>query len=177
MVLPKGFTLIELLLVVSIIIIVTGSMVPSFSKYVDNQGVKLAQEQIKSDLRLIQNRALSNVASLEDVGGGLNPAYWGMRFTAGSDSYTYFISAVNTGCLPTNNVQKGISTKFSTNVESKNSTCVFFDMLDGDISTSPASIFPVPIIVGRTDSTYCRRTELFQSGLVDGSNVSESCNP
>ena len=55
----KGFTLIELLIVVTIMAVLTGALIPSFSKYIDNQNVRQALEQVKDDLRNTQNNALT----------------------------------------------------------------------------------------------------------------------
>ncbi|MFA6981672.1 MAG: type II secretion system protein [Patescibacteria group bacterium] len=79
----RGFTLIELLIVVSLVTILTGAMVPRFTGYLDNQNLKQAQEQVKSDLRSAAVRALSGVgASNQDL------AFWGIRFVDGATTYT-----------------------------------------------------------------------------------------
>lgn len=46
-------------MVVSIIAIIGGGIIPSFSQYLNDQNLKQAQEQLKSDLRTIQNKALT----------------------------------------------------------------------------------------------------------------------
>src|SRR3989339_1397940 len=97
----SGFTLIELLIVVTIIVLVTGAAIPSFAGYVRNQTIIQATEQLKSDLRTAQNKAMTGASSTELISG--NPArFWGVRFSSGasdtgSNTYDYFISDVNTG--------------------------------------------------------------------------------
>ena len=172
----NAFTLIELLLVVSIVIILTGSLLPGFSTYIENQSVKQAQEQLKSDLRFVQNRAISNTAALDEVAAGILPAFWGMRFITGSESYEYFITDSDASCPPTNYVLKGKSNNFSSEVELKSNYCVFFDMRDGRITKNNLTTYPLTVIVGRVDATSgCKRLYLYENGFVDGSSQDESC--
>jgi prepilin-type N-terminal cleavage/methylation domain-containing protein len=86
--LSKAFTLIELLMVVSILTIVAGITIPSFTGYMKNQTLKNAQEQFKSDLRSIQNLALTGSKYDTNVSG--SPAkYWVMKWATNSSSSSY----------------------------------------------------------------------------------------
>ncbi|EKE00451.1 MAG: hypothetical protein ACD_22C00018G0001, partial [uncultured bacterium] len=91
-----AFTLIELMIVVGIIAILTSIMIPSFNFYIANQNLKQAQEQIKNDLRTVQNKALTGALSADASA----PLYWGVKFTDNSTKYTYFTShtADASGC-------------------------------------------------------------------------------
>ena len=73
----KGFSLIELLVVISIIGLLAALIVPSFNAFNRRQTVKQATKQLKADLRLAQNRAVSSIDNSD----------WGMEFDAGLDSY------------------------------------------------------------------------------------------
>jgi prepilin-type N-terminal cleavage/methylation domain-containing protein len=79
-----GFTLIELLIVVSIISIVSAAAIPGFSGYIRTQNLKQSMEQLKSDLRTAQVRALAGSLSDDDQVG-----YWSVDFTFDQGSYTY----------------------------------------------------------------------------------------
>jgi len=84
----KAFTLIELLMVVSIMTIVAGITIPSFTGYMKNQTLKNAQEQFKSDLRSIQNMALTGSKYDTNVTGG--PAkYWVMKWSTNASTTSY----------------------------------------------------------------------------------------
>ncbi len=173
-----GFTLIELLLVVSIIIIITGSMIPGFSTYIANQNVNQARDQIRSDLRSLQNKALTGENSLDQVSANILPSYWGVRFIQNATTYSYFISSKAADCPPTTDVlSKGTSRALPGGLVSRVSMCVFFSYSDGSTSTNTAASFPLNIIVGKQGaSTNCRRLQIYQGGLIDVSSASIACN-
>src|SRR3989339_87547 len=75
----KAFTLIEVMVVIAVLTVLTVSIVPSFSGYLKNQNVKQAQETLKSDLRSVQNKALTGV--LSDTGA----YFWGILLAADSN--------------------------------------------------------------------------------------------
>jgi prepilin-type N-terminal cleavage/methylation domain-containing protein len=140
----KGFTLIELLVVVSIIAIIGGGIIPSFSQYLNDQNLKQAQEQLKSDLRTIQNKALTGASSNEEIpeASGNRAKYWGVYFRSGSETVDYFISKSTSPCPPaySGDGQTGIpkgSFKIPNTVVYKGSNgCLFFDIKNGDIISS-----------------------------------------
>lgn len=152
----SAFTLIELLLVVTIISIITVGVIPAFSTYIRNQNLKQAQEQLKSDMRSVQNKALTGALSDQLIGGSL-VRFWAMRFTNGSATYDYFISALDTSC-PSNyatgqyqgngKLANGLTVK-SFNVGQ--SGCLFFSISDGGIS-SPGFGGSSSVLVGYSDS-------------------------
>lgn len=84
-----GFTLIELLVVISIIAIITGAIVPNFNTYIKNQNLRQSGDQIKTDLRSIQNRALTG------VGYDIYKGYWGVKFDTGISTTRYYYFTVD----------------------------------------------------------------------------------
>jgi prepilin-type N-terminal cleavage/methylation domain-containing protein len=172
MVLPlkkTGFTLIELLLVVTIISIITVGIIPAFSNYIRNQNLKQAQEQLKSDMRSAQNKGLTGSLSDQLIGGVL-VKFWGMKFTNGSATYDYFISALDTTC-PANYLsgQYQGNGRLGNNLTIKSfnvgqSGCLFFSISDGGIS-SPGFGGSGTLLVGYSDSEV--KTIYFNSaGLI-----------
>jgi len=90
----QGFTLVELLVVISIIALLTGAVIPSFSNYIKNQNLRQAQEQFKSDLRTTQNKALTGTGTDTTV------KYWGIHLLDGNNNYYTFSSTTNTAACP-----------------------------------------------------------------------------
>jgi len=176
MVLPNkkpAFTLIELLLVVTIISIITVGVIPAFSNYIRNQNLKQAQEQLKSDMRSVQNKALTGALSDQLIGGSIMK-FWGMKFTNGSAIYDYFISAIDTSC-PANYAtgQYQGNGKLTNNLKIQSfgvgqSGCLFFSVKDGGI-TSPGFGSATTVLVGYSGSEV-RNTYFNPSGLIYSKN-------
>jgi len=162
-----GFTLIELLISVTIITIITAGIVPAFSNYIRNQNLKQAQEQLKSDLRTVQNKALTGALSDQTVGGsGSLMKYWVIKFVNDSNIYSYFIAAVNTTCpnIPPNNQGNGSFTSII-KVQSSGG-CLFFSVDDGGISGLSS-----PIVIGYSAEAKDERSVKFNpSGLIYSEN-------
>lgn len=121
----RGFTLIELIVVVSIITILSGAMLPGFTKYIANQNKRQAQEQVKSDLRTVQNKALAGVGSIDP-----SVVYWGIMFDDKSAKYTFFSSSGTTCGSGFNN--ETTSENLNGDVHTRTGSaqrCVFFDSI------------------------------------------------
>lgn len=157
-----GFTLLELMITVSIIGILSAGMIPAFSKYIRNQNLKQAQEQLKSDLRSTQNKALTG--ALSDQGY----SYWGMMFTKGSNIYNYFVAYDTTSCPPPSGPPPGTSqgsSKFTTGLNIQSDTgCIFFSFANGDISGIAS-----PLIVGYS-ATESKQVIFNSAGLIYTTN-------
>lgn len=86
--LPRaGFTLLELLIVISIITVISAAAIPGFSGYVRTQNLKQSMEQVKSDLRTAQIRALAGSFADDE-----NVSYWSVNFVTNRnyfEIYTY----------------------------------------------------------------------------------------
>lgn len=138
----RAFTLIELMVVVVIMSVLTLSIVPSFSSYLKNQNLKQAQENLKSDLRSIQNKALTGTSSdqLVPLTTGDPARYWGVQFTNGATGFDTFVSAAQTDCnvakINTTNLKITGGATVTSATCATSPCCLFMDMSDGDITAS-----------------------------------------
>lgn len=186
-----GFTLVELLLVITIMLIMAGAMIPSFNGYLKNQSLKQAQERLKSDIRTIQNKALTGALydQTVDVGpSGRTVTHWGIRFNNESNIYDYFIAHAATGAEFTSECNNARSTtpgdgssaryqgsgELPSDMEFKSPTgCLFFDFKNGLTTPSTLAGFTSPIYFGITKSDTtgdCRNIRFNWSGLVFNTN-------
>jgi prepilin-type N-terminal cleavage/methylation domain-containing protein len=165
-----GFTLLELMIVVTIIGIISAGVIPAFSGYIKNQNLKQAQEQLKSDMRTIQNKALSGALS-DQLLSGLYVKYWGMKFINGTNSYDYFVSTTTTCPTPpyAAGVYQGKGSFESSLTIQNTSNCVFFDMSNGDISSPLISSNTGTASVGYS-ATDLKRVFFNVSGLIYSTN-------
>ena len=151
----RGFTLIELMVVVGIILIITGAAIPSLTSYMRNQAVRQAQQQIISDMRSTQVKALAGTLSDLKVDGSLI-RYWGINFTEDSGVYTIFVNSVEAcggNIRSTEYLPEGSSDTLALKTVGGNvlPKCILFEMLDGDIS-DPNLSFETRTIVVRFSS-------------------------
>ncbi len=131
----SGFTLLELMVVIAIIATITGMAIPSFNNYITSQNLRQSQDQIKSDIRGIQIRALNGVK--QNI---VSPTFWGIFFLNGQSRYAYFVTDVPAPQL--NNLCNNIlanswddlekSEILTAEIEAKNNACFFFSFEDGD---------------------------------------------
>jgi prepilin-type N-terminal cleavage/methylation domain-containing protein len=165
----KGFTLIELLVVISIISIIGGGIIPSFSKYVKDQNLKQAQEQLKSDLRTIQNKALTGAMSNAEipVGSGNRVKYWGVYLSSGSETVNYYITTETSTCPPTADGTYQGNFKIPNTVVYRGSSsgCLFFDIKNGDIVSSGVSN-PINIDYASANGTVGKNISFTSAGLI-----------
>lgn len=152
----SGFTLVELLVVISIILIITGTMIPAFNVYTDSQNVKQAQERLKSDIKTLQIRALtesSNAQTTQDI------QYWVLKFNqARSKSYEYYTTAIDVTNFSSSDLQTVCNNALSqmslidsssnlpsnteviTGVAGRNAPrCLFFSTKNADMVTTPTT--------------------------------------
>lgn len=165
----KGFTLIELLVVMSIVAIIGGGIIPSFSNYLKEQNLKQAQELVKSELRTIQNRALTGASSNEEIVVGVRARYWGVLFRSDSGVVSSFIS-IDTSCplVSGEYTPKGDFT-ITNGVVFKDSAdrCMFFDIKNGDITSNVPITTPIKIDYLNAEPTDPGKTITFTSaGLI-----------
>lgn len=168
----EGFTLVELLVVITIIVITTAAIIPSFTGYLRNQGVKQGVEQVKSDIRSIQNKALTGALSDQSISG--NPVtHWGIRFGpgtgTGSPTYEFFISTDTTcpgGAIPAAQLQGTGSLTSDLQIKIGAYRCMFFSISNGDITSNLAGNLVIVGYVGSAASGDCRRLFFNANGLV-----------
>jgi type II secretory pathway pseudopilin PulG len=181
--LSRSFTLIELLMAVSIMVIIAGVTIPSFTGYMKGQTLRNAQEQFKSDLRSVQNLALtgSKYETSVTFGGGAGPVtgparYWLMKWTHSGTSYSSYliydflvlvpvytfegICAANLSSLqqasynfPSSEITFD-SSQWGTASSTCLNECLFFNMLDG--STRFTSVTNVGGVCSTNDSNQVR---------------------
>jgi prepilin-type N-terminal cleavage/methylation domain-containing protein len=179
----SGFTLIELLIVISLIIIITGAVVPSFNAYIDNQNVKQAQQALIDDLRTVQNKALNGELAQTELGPASPPdekvEYWGVEFTQNSANYDTFIS-VNTstcGAAGDSRRQEVSTSKIlpGGSVVRSDTSCVFISFDNGDITDNLTNS---TITVGPNEAAMdvCRRIVVSANGLIQA-EVGDGCAP
>lgn len=171
-----GFTLVELLIVITIIVIITGALIPSFTGYIKNQNLKQTQEQLKSDIRSIQNKALTGALSDEFINGTDPVNFWAIKFTTGSNDYDYFVSTDDTSSdcpdsIPADQYQNSDDIPSDMEIKSgSGKSCMFFNILNGDVTTTG---FSSPLIFGYTGSGTsgnCRRVIFKTTGLIVSNN-------
>lgn len=176
----KAFTLIELLIVVSLITIITGAILPSFNSYIDTQNVKQAQEQVKDELRTVQNKALNGEnASITLTDGQVQ--YWGMEFVQGNTTYDTYIYTSTAACGGGGSegqnkqyLRTSVALPGNSEIITPISGCVFFSFSNGDASFSGGAntIIVGPPGASSGDNT-CRRVNIYSNGLIESdSNVS-----
>ena len=150
-----GFTLVELLIVVSLIVILTSFLIPSFSSYSESQNVIQAQEQIKSDLRSVQNNALAS------VGANNNYTHWVMFLNDNDTRYSYFRATgthYNANCLNSTE-ERTYSPVLPRNTYIRNGPiCVFFSFENGDITFNNSGNPSLGEVCDDSDPTNCTIT-------------------
>ena len=177
----SGVTLIELLIVISLIIVITGAVVPSFNAYIDNQNVKQAQQTVIDDLRTVQNKALNGEFAQTELGAANDEKvkYWGVEFTQNSATYDYFISVDTSTCGAAGDSrrQEVITSKLlpGGSVVRSDTSCVFISYDNGDITNNLTND---TITVGPDVAAMdvCRRIVVSVNGLIQA-EAGEACAP
>ncbi len=163
-----GFTMLELLVVITILVLTTAATIPSFAGYIRNQGLKQAIENVRSDIRNVQNKALTGTSS-DMLIGGVPIRYWAVKFSPNSTTYEYFVATSTASCpasIPVAQTKGATSLAETISVKTASSFCLFFDMANGDIISVPSAS---QVIVGYTSSSAsgdCRRLMFNPNGLI-----------
>ncbi|KKS07180.1 MAG: General secretion pathway protein H [candidate division WWE3 bacterium GW2011_GWE1_41_27] len=178
----NGFTLVELMVVVGILTLVSGIMIPSFSTYTRNQMLKQAQENLKSDLRSAQNRALTGTGSDQTIGG--QPVlYWAVSYsqTSGSNAtYSFYLTASN-NCVTNATLQQTVKLPENITVAASPSSgthCLLFSLEDGSVFerniSVPANTDPIPdtsiYLVHSSDTSVTKSVLINKTGMIVSSN-------
>jgi prepilin-type N-terminal cleavage/methylation domain-containing protein len=168
----SGFTLIELLVVVSLITIMTGGLIPSFTAYLDDQNLKQAQEAVKNDLRSVQNKALAGSLSDDPT-----VVYWGIEFTNGTSTGPYkynYATSNQTNCTNLSNKSASEALPGSIVIRRGAGTspfCVFFSVANGDLAGNGT------VVVGKFGETgdKCRQVTISANGLIVATQGKVTC--
>lgn len=168
----SGFTFIELIIAVSIITIIAAAAIPGFNTYIKTQNLRQTAENIKSDIRTAQIRALAGAYS-----DNPQAKYWALLATDESSNYALYTCPDLTGV---NCTQRGDTKTTVGNVLFRNEGEVFFKIGGGEAysgdGTSPctASFNKCSFKVGPGDGS-CTYVKVNRSGgLVIRENI--TCN-
>ncbi|GIW69670.1 MAG: hypothetical protein KatS3mg101_0417 [Patescibacteria group bacterium] len=167
-----GFTLIELMVVVGILALVSGIMIPSFSNYTRNQSLKEAQENFKSDLRSIQNMALTGMGSDRTDSAGRYARYWGVSYASGAFSYSvYLLTAANCNDLSYRIESQTLNLPSNITFNTGSSGCLLFSLEDGSVyTTGGGPINTVNISLRHNASSTTKTITVNRPGLIYSSN-------
>ncbi|HAI62801.1 MAG: Type IV pilus transmembrane protein FimT [candidate division WWE3 bacterium GW2011_GWF2_41_45] len=175
----KGFTLVELMIVVSILAIVSGIMIPSFSSYTRNQTLKQAQENLKSDLRSLQNRALTGTGS-DMLLNGLPAKYWAVSYSSTpgyNTTYSFYLTSTGVCSTtdPASSIQQTVTLPANVTISSSSAHCLLFSMEDGsvlekNIAGVIAPITDTTIKLFHTSSTTSKDILINRAGMIKNAN-------
>lgn len=161
----QGFTLIELLLVVSLIAVLSSFLIPGFSNYIDTQNIRQSQELLKSDLRTVQNKALTGVsASVAGV------SYWGLKITSqDAANYSYFKSptADAAACDSATLEETSDSLPGDVVVREASGACIFFSLRNGDATVVNLGGSDT-ISIGYVGEDLCYGVQVNSAGMIRG---------
>lgn len=179
----EAFTLVELMLAVAIMAALTGFLLPTFNNYTKNQNLKQAQEQLRSDLRNVQNKALNGAHSTTTItfGGTVyDIKYWGVRISnnasLGRYQLHYFISAdtLASTCAdsyaasPVRSISQGyydFAEKIIPTSRLSN-PCLFFSIRDGSVTAVNFLSLVEPIIYLSDGGSVSKTVVLNSAGLI-----------
>lgn len=164
----NAFTLIELLIVISLIIMMTGVLLPGFSNYIDNQNTRQAAKFVQDYFRTVQNKALSGENILQQDGAGDTVLYWGVKADRDSGVLTEFVSVNNSSSCSQapERLLESVSSKIpGNNLILSSSRCIYFDFKAADTT----SVVGNTIIIGPEDATgnICRSIVVNTNGRID----------
>lgn len=157
----NGFTLIEMLIAISIIALLTGILVPSFTRYSKTQNLRQAREKLKSDLRTAQNNAMTGANST-------TVDYWGIMFLEGSTTYSLFRSVNTSDCSAVDIVRTtmgALPNSIETLFGVAGNQCVYFAESTGDASGT------TNINVGYSSPDECIQVDVAANGLITSSDI------
>lgn len=160
----KGFTLIELLLVVSLIAVLSTFLLPGFSNYIDLQNIRQGQESLKSDLRTVQNKALTGVGSSNSL-----VQYWGLKVPSdNANNYFYFQSTTADGpaCDLAEKQETSVNLPSDVVIMGAGGACVFFSLRNGDATIMRYA--EDTIYVGYAGDEACYGVQINSAGMIRG---------
>jgi prepilin-type N-terminal cleavage/methylation domain-containing protein len=118
-----GFTLFELLIVVGIITLLSAFALPGLGNYLKKQNLSQSLDQLKSDLRNAQNKALTGNRSAET-----NVAFWAVQANSGDDFVTFRTYSSNGSFTG----DRGESESLVGNTNIRTGDIILFEMFTGN---------------------------------------------
>lgn len=167
--------MVELLVVVSIIAILTGALIPSFSGYTKNQALRQAQEQLVNDLFTAQNNAL---AGRKNTVTPASVTHWGLRFNTTTPTRHYEFVTTQDSTFTANTCtnatsERKVSLSESMEVAGNSAQCIFFSLRNGNSSSNTTQL----VRVKRTGTTPCYEISISVVGLIKRSkDIDLACN-
>lgn len=166
----RGFTLIELLVTSAILAVLAAVTVPYFHGFAARQELNQAVEQVRTDLRAVQNRAVSATDR------GSDPNYywwWGIDFDQNSENYDLILRRSDDGGNPesgavnqssrTKRLPGGLRTEDIADADVN----VWFKMITGDVYIGPSPLPGFRVINVCRDAATCRSVTVFAGGRIE----------
>lgn len=156
-----GFTLIELLITIGIILVLTAALIPSFNSIIQTQHVKVAQQQVKDDVRNLVSKGFTYNNS------GTEYLYYGLIIESNmARTYKFFTSQVASGCPPSDMVVVGKGNDLSSDVGLSVVSlpyCVKVNVLNPDTISAPTASSPSIC----TDMPFCINIKPVNTSIAD----------
>ncbi len=168
----RGFTLIELLIVISIFGITASLITASYLTFERNQRLKAAAQQIKTDVRFTQNKALTgdkgqsnDVASCTALpGGGTLVGYYisfssdvseNLSYTSAGDCLKKTDSSEYEFNISARSLSKGVQIKaitYGSSAVDRQNVAILFEPLKHDVTFFSSTFAPPFLTGGQLDS-------------------------
>lgn len=156
----NGFTLVEVLVVVTILMIISATVLPTFSSYIQKQNLNQSVENLLSDIRSMENKAISGVPNAN----GVSAPYWGIYMPAGSNTYTVFSTLTeHTSC--TVSVLPEHTGKLTQGATFANTYCIYISTKNGALYYTSGLVTGSPTILIQDTNGNSMNINYSQSGL------------
>lgn len=166
-----SFTLIELLITTSIVALLAAAAIPSFQTFTRNQTLRRGVEQVRTDLRTAQNRAVSGIDRKKSGDGDY--FWWGIDFIYEGDASEYaFVQSDGEDNPSSASPEVKRVKKLPSNLVFDSDICdttVWFEMITGGVcSDSPQCPLPVgsPVEVKVCLVGNCQSVRVFPGGEI-----------
>ena len=156
----SGFSLLELLVTTTILAVLTAVTLPYFHTFTANQELVQAAEQVITDLRTVQNRALS---AIDRSVSGTSYYWWGIDFVVGGDATVYTLAQSSNEITPLGGSVVRRTKTLPNGFEFTTDESVWFKMVNGETDHSG----PLTITICSTGGSSCRNITISDVGLIE----------